>query len=264
MEVSLLDLAKRFNLLTTVEAPPANVETRIDRKHKNGSRKTKGDPFKYFICLDFEATCWEKADQAKWKTQEIIEFPSVLVKVDTGDVEAEFQRYLKPVEFSTLTDFCVRLTGITQTTVNNGCAMKECLQDFDLWMQKICKERNLVLPKTNVDSAGMNVALCTWTDWDIITLSKECARKKLRKPPYFGQWIDVRKIFMRHYKIKPTSFNHAINHVGLKFVGKPHSGIDDARNLARLVTKMKKDGAKFSITKDTAPYQAVNKPVQEM
>lgn len=254
---------RKFNLLTTVEAPPAKVEYRLDTRHNNRrSRKSQSDPFKYFICIDFEATCWEKADQAKWKTQEIIEFPSVLVKVDTGEIEAEFQAYLKPIEFPNLTDFCVRLTGITQQTVNNGIAMKECLKDFDAWMMKVVKERELILPKTTVDSEGMNVALCTWSDWDGITLSKECARKKLRKPPYLGQWIDVRKIFMRHYKIKPTSFNYALNHVGLKFVGKPHSGIDDARNLARLVTKMKRDGAKFHITKDTAPYQSVNKPVQ--
>uniref|UniRef100_A0A336L5Y8 CSON004753 protein n=1 Tax=Culicoides sonorensis TaxID=179676 RepID=A0A336L5Y8_CULSO len=258
--MSLLELAKKFNLLTTVEAPPAQVNLR-PAKTKYRSKKSRVDPFKYLICLDFEATCWEKADQAKWKTQEIIEFPAVLVKVDTGQVESEFHKYLKPVEFPTLTDFCVRLTGITQQTVNSGIAMKDCITDFDEWITQIVKEKELELPKTRVDSEG-NVALCTWTDWDGICLSKECARKKIRKPMYLGQWIDVRKIFIRHYKIKPTSFNHALNHVGLKFVGKPHSGIDDARNLARLVTKMRRDGAKFHITKDSAPYQAVNKPIQ--
>lgn len=254
-------LNRRFNLLSTVEveAPPAQVVTRPDRKHQH--RQSRRDPFEYLVCLDFEATCWEKADQAKWKTQEIIEFPAVLVRTETGEIEAEFQKYLRPVEFATLTDFCVRLTGITQQTVDGGISMKECISDFDTWLMRIVRERELELPKTRENSEG-NVGLCTWTDWDFITLSKECARKKIRKPPYLGQWIDVRKIFIRHYKIKPTSFNHALNHVGLKFIGKPHSGIEDARNLARLVTKMKKDGAKFHVTKDTAPYQTVNRPVQ--
>lgn len=255
-----------MNLIDTieVEAPSAPVEAKtIKRKsprRRKNNKKNDPDPFKYFVCLDFEATCWEKADQAKWKTQEIIEFPAVLLNAETGIVEAEFQEYLKPIEFNTLSDFCVRLTGITQDVVNKGISIHECIYKFDKWIMDVIKKQNLEFPKTREKSEG-NIALCTWTNWDGTCLAKECARKKIRKPTYFCQWIDVRAIFIRFYKHHPKSFGTALEHAGLTFIGKPHSGIDDARNLSRLIQKMKQDGATFHITKDTAQYQAVNKPV---
>lgn len=117
----------------------------------------------------------------------------------------------------------------------------------------------LELPKMKENDQG-NCALSTWTDWDSVCLSKECARKKIQKPSYFAQWMDVRKIFMKRYLHKPVSFAMALKHVGLEFEGQPHSGLDDARNLARLVHKMRMDGAYFHITRDNNPYKKVNKP----
>jgi inhibitor of KinA sporulation pathway (predicted exonuclease) len=37
----------------------------------------------------------------------------VLIKVDTGEVVAEFHTFVRPVE-NALTDFCKEFTGITQ------------------------------------------------------------------------------------------------------------------------------------------------------
>lgn len=209
--------------------------------------------------MDFEATCWEKAEQSKWKVQELIEFPAVLIDMATGQVLAEFREYLKPSEFPTLTDFCVHLTHITQQTVNAGIGIDECLLKFDLWLKWHIKQYGLVLPKMRPNDPG-NVALCTWTDWDLVCLAKECSRKKIRKASYLGQWIDGRVIFMKLYKHKPKSFDMALKHAGLQFEGQPHSGLDDARNLARLCLQMKKGGVRFHITKDNFPFQKVNKP----
>lgn len=46
--------------------------------------------------------------------QEIIEFPAVLLNCHTGKVEDEFQFYCRPVINPSLTDYCIKLTGITQ------------------------------------------------------------------------------------------------------------------------------------------------------
>lgn len=64
------------------------------------------------------------------------------------------------------------------------------------------------------------------------------------------------------YNYKSKNFADALNHVGLKFVGRQHSGLDDARNAARLCYKMKRDGAFFAITKDLNPYKEFNKPFE--
>lgn len=238
------------------------VRQTTPKQNKNGSARRKrksSDKFKYMLCIDFEATCWDKPDQTKWKVQEIIEFPAVLIDLKTGLVCDEFQEYLKPTEFPTLTDFCVYLTKITQKTVNDGISLQECLKRFDVWLKQLIVKYQLQLPKMKENDQG-NCAFATWTDWDSICLFKECARKKIQKPSYFQQWIDVRKIYMKQYLHKPASFGKALEHVGLKFEGQPHSGLDDARNLARMVYKMRQNGANFFITKDNNPHRKVNQP----
>lgn len=45
-------------------------------------------------------------------------------------------------------------------------------------------------------------------------------------------------------------FQDALEHAGLKFQGRPHSGIDDARNLAHLVAKMAQRRYALTITHD--------------
>lgn len=245
-----------------MEAPSAEVKEAKSKRKKNGSshrKKKYQDKFKYMLCVDFEATCWEKADQAKWKVQEIIEFPAVLVDLKTGQICDEFREYLKPREFPTLSDFCVNLTNISQQTVNQGISIEECLTRFDAWIKKVILTYQLQLPKMRENDQG-NCVLATWTVWDSICLSKECSRKKIKKPSYFGQWCDVREIFMKRYLHKPVSFAMALKHVGLTFEGTQHSGLDDARNLARLVYKMRQEGAQFYVTRDNNPYHRVNKP----
>lgn len=70
--------------------------------------------FQYFVVIDFEATCDK---ERKPHPQEIIEFPSVLVNSVTGQLEASFQTYVRPVYHQLLTDFCKELTGIQQIQV---------------------------------------------------------------------------------------------------------------------------------------------------
>ena len=38
-----------------------------------------------------------------------------------------------------------------------------------------------------------------------------------------------------------------LQHLGLKFEGRPHSGIDDARNITRILIELIKDGADATI-----------------
>jgi inhibitor of KinA sporulation pathway (predicted exonuclease) len=56
------------------------------------------------------------------------------------------------------------------------------------------------------------------------------------------------------------SFSEALAQSGLEFVGRPHSGLDDARMTALLAHKLHKDGAFFRITKDMNHYAKLNRP----
>lgn len=66
---------------------------------------------KYLLVLDFEATCGGPVTD---RTQEIIEFPTLVYNLKTQEVDATFHEYVRPLINSTLTPFCTELTGIEQ------------------------------------------------------------------------------------------------------------------------------------------------------
>lgn len=239
--MALLKLARQLGVLKTI-----NVElSQLSTQH-----------FKYLICVDFEATCWENQAPVQWRETEIIEFPAVLVNLQTGKIEAEFHEYVKPFELPKLSAYCIELTGVKQQDVENGMPLEMALKIFQEWLRKELRTRNLQLPKMSKDKMTGNCALVTWSNCDFgIFLEKECRRKNLKKPSYFNQWIDLSELYNGRYKYKPTSFVNALSHVGIKFEGRQHSGRDDARNLATLAYKMVCDGVQLKITKDLTPHQ---------
>jgi ERI1 exoribonuclease 2 len=93
-------------------------------------RKIKEHSYKYLICIDFEATCFEKPSGNTRKRQEIIEFPAVLLNLETGAIEKEFHRYIRAVEIPVLTEYCKNLTGISQELVDQGILLQEVLEEF--------------------------------------------------------------------------------------------------------------------------------------
>ncbi|KAM5329751.1 LOW QUALITY PROTEIN: ERI1 exoribonuclease 2 [Glossophaga mutica] len=69
--------------------------------------------FDYLIVIDFQLTCWN--DGKRHQTQEIIEFPAVLLSTSTAELtESEFHAYVQPQEHPVLPEFCMELTGIKQ------------------------------------------------------------------------------------------------------------------------------------------------------
>ncbi|KAJ8979703.1 hypothetical protein NQ317_000988 [Molorchus minor] len=89
----------------------------------------------------------------------------------------------------------------------------------------------------------------TWSDWDLGTCLKyECNRKGIKLPDMFTQWIDIRVLYKEHYFRKPKGLKGALLELGLEFEGNEHCGLHDARNTARLIGKMIKDGVLLKIT----------------
>jgi hypothetical protein len=68
-------------------------------------------PIDYICVYDFECTCSE--EKGALKSQEIIEFPVVIIDVKAKAIKSVFQTYVKPVLDPVLTPFCTELTGIT-------------------------------------------------------------------------------------------------------------------------------------------------------
>lgn len=79
--------------------------------------------FQYFVVIDFEATCDKEKNP---HPQEIIEFPAVLVNSITGQLEDQFQVYVRPTHNQLLSNFCKDLTGIQQTQVMRLYSINFC------------------------------------------------------------------------------------------------------------------------------------------
>merc|ERR1711874_336583 len=60
--------------------------------------------------------------------------------------------------------------------------------------------------------------------------------------------IDIRAVYREFYRRKPQGLNGALRELGLGFEGREHSGIEDARNTARLVWRMVQDGCQLEVT----------------
>uniref|UniRef100_H3CS46 ERI1 exoribonuclease 2 n=2 Tax=Tetraodon nigroviridis TaxID=99883 RepID=H3CS46_TETNG len=227
------------------------------RKRRNSTSQLKenlvsNQIFSYLIVIDFESTCWrEKSNYS----QEIIEFPAVLLNTSTGEVESEFHAYVQPQEHPILSAFCTELTGITQTQVEAAIPLHICLSRFGRWLQELQVKTGLVFPnhpRTSAPSAASQ-KLCTfltWSDWDLgVCLQYECRRKQIHKPDVLNSWIDLRSTYRLFYDRKPRGLNGALQDLGIQFAGREHSGLDDARNTAGLAARMMRDGCVMKVTR---------------
>ncbi|XP_076004118.1 ERI1 exoribonuclease 2 [Genypterus blacodes] len=211
----------------------------------------------YLIVIDFESTCWREKSN---KSQEIIEFPAVLLNTSTGEVESEFHAYVQPHEHPILSAFCTELTGITQAQVEAGIPIHICLSRFNRWLQTLQLQMGVVFSREQTGSQKQ-CAFLTWSDWDLgVCLQYECKRKQLHKPDVLNSWIDLRSTYRMFYNRKPKGLNGALQDLGIQFSGREHSGLDDARNTAQLAARMMRDGCVMRITRTLNKTTLMAKP----
>ncbi|XP_061662100.1 3'-5' exoribonuclease 1 [Syngnathoides biaculeatus] len=202
---------------------------------QSAANEGPGDAYYDYICVvDFEATCEE--DNPPDYLHEIIEFPMVLISTRTLEIVGTFQEYVKPELCPTLSDFCVKLTGITQETVDAAKPFPLVLKRVVKWLQ----EREL----------GTKYKYTFLTDgaWDMSKfLNIQCRVSQIRYPQFARKWINIRKSYGNFYKVPrtQTKLSTMLDKLGLEYEGRPHSGLDDSRNIARVALRMLRDGCQL-------------------
>ncbi len=181
-----------------------------------------------FVCvLDFEATC----DGSKNYDNEIIEFPSVLMRFDGTEytVVSIFQQYCKPSRNPTVSNFCLELTGITQEMVNNGNKFINSLNDHHKWL---------------INETNGNVIFVTCGAWDLGTVMiNECKKWKTIPPTTYLKFVNISTEFKKFYKSSGgAGMKRMLEYLGIELTGRHHSGIDDCRNIAKIWQKMVEHG----------------------
>ncbi|KAG2233131.1 hypothetical protein INT48_001624 [Thamnidium elegans] len=171
-----------------------------------------------------EATCIEGGG-FKYDN-EIIEFP-----VD------EFRSYIKPTINPTLSQFCINLTGIEQSTIDQSPTFIEVLNQFQGFLARYDLFQSA------------SASFVTDGPFDIRDfITKQCKHSKIKKrPAYFDiPWVNIRKLFKDFYGLKENkNINGMLNHLQMQFKGREHSGLDDARNLAAIGKRMHEEGCIF-------------------
>ena len=75
----------------------------------------------------------------------------------------------------------------------------------------------------------------------------QCDVSGLAFPRWARQWVNIRKSFSNMYKCRRTNLASMLENLGMTFEGRQHSGIDDARNIARIALCMMKDGCNLRL-----------------
>ncbi|KAJ8393969.1 hypothetical protein AAFF_G00055020 [Aldrovandia affinis] len=208
------------------------------------------DTYYDYICIvDFEATCEE--NNPPNFLHEIIEFPMVLVNTHTLEIEDTFQEYVKPEKNIQLSDFCVRLTGITQETVDKADSFSDVLKRVVVWLQ----EKEL--------GTKYKYAVLTDGSWDMSKfLNIQCHVSGIRYPQFAKKWINIRKSYGNFYKVPRTQTKLSImlEKLGLHYEGRPHCGLDDSRNIARIALRMLQDGCQLRVNERIHAGQLLSVP----
>lgn len=199
-------------------------------KNRNSVNMLSYFSFKYIFVLDFEANCVKNGELTP---QEIVEFPVVPIDVFNRKalVDYIFHEYVKP-EYHELTQFCTELTGIKKETVQNSSYLIDVLEKFKLYL-----EDNKIKPEDFV--------FITCGDWDFRTcLRKEAQFKKIELPDYFKSYINIKDVFQKATgrKNKKIGMTGMLEELGLKLEGRHHSGIDDSKNIAKIMLKILENG----------------------
>mmetsp|Transcript_7600 Transcript_7600/g.11283 ORF Transcript_7600/g.11283 Transcript_7600/m.11283 type:complete len:204 (-) Transcript_7600:20-631(-) len=186
---------------------------------------SKEQTYRYFLVLDFEATCIEGK---RIKPQEIIEFPTVIYDRTTQSIISEFHAYVKPTANPILTEFCISLTGIQQEWVDKSKSLREVLSEFHNFL----KENNMLVKGALREDA----CLVTCGDFDTRLLHTQMRKQKLGKtPPYFKNHVNIKKIYHFATGRKAYGMANMLKECSLELKGRHHSGIDDSRNISQIV-----------------------------
>ncbi len=171
----------------------------------------------HYLVVDLEATCSDDGSVPR-DQMETIEIGAVMVEATNLQPVSEFQSFIRPVRHQQLTEFCRDLTSITQQDVDVAKSFEEVFAQFVAWSLRFA-----------------DPLFCSWGDYDRHQLRQDCAHHGVDYP--FGEdHLNLKAQFSIRLGIrKRLGMAKAMTRVGLQLTGTHHRGIDDARNIARLL-----------------------------
>lgn len=179
---------------------------------------------------------------------EILEFPVLLFDTKTMDVIDFFHRFVRPSEMSSqrIKEYIegkYGKIGVDRIWHDTAIPFKEVIEQFETWLSK-----NQLWQK-ELGGCLSNAAFVTCGNWDLKTkVPQQCDVSKMKLPPYFLEWINLKDIYLNFYKRRAPGMLSMMRQLNIPFLGSHHLGIDDSKNIARVLQHMIKDGAYLQVT----------------
>lgn len=176
--------------------------------------------------IDVESTCWGDSSK-RGERHEIIEMGATILRiidrklVDVGS----FCYFVKPVENPILSTFCKRLTSLGQEDIDTAeifpGALSQLIEHGQYWFFREVPLKEVIF--------------ASWGDYDRHQFEKECDFHKIEYP--FGVHWNVKRAFSVKRQEKKCGVIAALHRLGLSFEGINHRGIDDSKNIAKIIRR---------------------------
>ncbi|MCH5586004.1 exonuclease domain-containing protein [Shimazuella sp. AN120528] len=172
--------------------------------------------------IDLEATCHQKNPPRNFFS-EIIEIGGVIFDTQTHSIVKEYQQFVQPVLFPILSEFCTELTSISQEQVDQGISFVDAI------------------PNLKKLSSKYQTIFCSWGHYDRKQLKQQCQRFHVDYP-FSTKHINLKEAHSDFYQVRKMGMKGAMYHLKLELEGTHHRGMDDARNISKIVKQMLTDG----------------------
>lgn len=173
--------------------------------------------FDKILVVDIECTCWEEPRNDD--ICEIIEIGICPIDTKSGNVLEPRSIIVKP-KLSEVSEFCTKLTTLTQEDVDSGISFKNAC-------------------KILVDEYQSGKYMwASYGYFDKNHFGMQCEREGIEYP-FSKAHINVKLLFALKYSLtKDIGMYKALKFLGMPLVGTHHRGIDDARNVANILSKI--------------------------
>ncbi|MEM8638139.1 MAG: 3'-5' exonuclease [Cyanobacteria bacterium P01_G01_bin.54] len=171
----------------------------------------------YYLVLDLEATCCDQKTIPR-QEMEIIEIGAVMVEAQRLAPIDEFQTFIQPVRHPSLTPFCQDLTSIRQSQVDDAPGYGAAVARLKTWL-----------------SGYPNGLFCSWGDYDRRQFEQDSQFHNLPFPIAYPHLNLKRQFSVRQGLKRKYGMAGALQKMGIALEGTHHRGIDDARNIAKLL-----------------------------
>ena len=169
------------------------------------------------IVLDLEASCWDNSQRIPREESEIIEIGAVKLNQDYEILE-EFDTFVRPTFHPAISDYCTQLTSIKQSDVSNASEFIDAMSKFEAW-------------------CGNDVQFMSWGFYDRNQIIRECNWKKYKgkMPQLINNHVSAKHKIMSFENVARLSLDAALKRFKMQFEGTPHRGIDDTRNIVKVI-----------------------------